>query len=582
MSIETTSGNHASNEKDVIEKAYELTTNPEILDEFEKYWEAYIDSRLDAKETAGVDLKDEPINAHILRAIEIIERMGVLQSLNAHAQTIVDSNYGIGFIVDEHGRIIAENLDAAKFTNGATSLARLKFDTQSLSEISSWIQKNPDSDGKDVLFKDVNIPGKNQTMCLFITRLKLIKELDTSNRFHFLVTSVDFDIDPETVQAIRARYGLTKAECEIAISLANGMNNSEIAVERRVLKSTIDKQIKAIREKTNTRSKVDLVRRIGRMSSKMSAVSSQLSREQLQRQRKRGMIRCGTIHLKDGRQYEYIEQGHPRGEPVLNIHTLLLSGHLTPTSEKQCVHRGWRFISPSRHGYGASSRANFSSVMEMVDQSVDDFCELLDHLKLDKVYVIDARYGQRFASRFPDRTKALICVNSTPQWHSSFLQYFPGRKRNMVKTSIHAPAAVRYLARVGQILIQSGRERIFINSLNKDNPVDLEALENPDIYDVVHKGVHHITAQGVEAHAWDVRLMHTDQAADAARLKVPVSVLYGEKCGYIPPTVVESYTNLLPHSHARQIEGAGNYLIHTHFEEVLRELEMYRDNWPSP
>ena len=571
---------HLSKEKNAIEKAYEVTTNPEILDEFEKYWEAYIDSRLQKSSEQGLDFKDEPINAHILRAIEIIERMGVLKSLNAHAQTIVDSNYGLGFIVNKEGRIIAQNLDATKFMKGAKNLTGLKIDEPSLIEISEWMQRVNTLDTADVLFKDIDVPDKNKSMCLFITRLKLIDELDSSNQSHFLITSVDFDIDPETVQAIRTRFRLSNAEIEIAISLANGMNNSEIAIERKVHKSTVDKQVKQIREKTRTRSVVDLVRILGQMSSKMSAVSSQISREQIQRQKKIGMTRRSTIHLKDGRRYEFIEQGHPRGRPVLNIHTLLSGGHLTRTAEKQSVHRGWRFISPSRHGYGASSRANFSTVTEMIDKSVDDFCELLDHLMIDKIYVIDAKYGQRFASRFPDRTKALLCVNSTPQWHPSFLQYLSGRKRNMVKTSIHAPAAVRYLAKVGQLLIQSGREEMFITSLNKDNPVDLEALQNQEIYDVLEKGVRHVVAQGVEAHAWDVKVMHTDQSADTARLKIPVSILYGEHCTYIPPSLVESYTSLLTEGRARQIKGAGTYLIHSHFDEVLNELEMYEKILP--
>ena len=37
---------YISQEKDVIEKAYEVTTNPEILDQFEEYWEAYLDTLL--------------------------------------------------------------------------------------------------------------------------------------------------------------------------------------------------------------------------------------------------------------------------------------------------------------------------------------------------------------------------------------------------------------------------------------------------------------------------------------------------------------------------------------------------------
>lgn len=568
---------YIAQEKDVIEKAYEVTTNPEILDQFEEYWEAYLDTLLQNKTDKNIDLTTVPINAHILRAIEIIERMGVLKTADSYAQNIVDSNYGIGFIVDKYGNIISQNVDAKELIDQSMTLSGIDFDQKSFVEISNWIKKPVDCDKQAALFKDVYTrAGRN--VCLFITPLKLIDEDPLSNEYHFLIASVDFDVDYKTLRTIQNRYDLTEAETEILVELLNGRNNREISEIRNVSKITVDKQVKQIRLKTDTRSVVELVRRIGTMSQKMSSVRSQISRESLNRKLKKGMLRRGFLFLKDGRQYEYIEQGHPRGEPVLHIHTLLSSGRLTPTSEIKCAHKGWRFISPSRHGYGESHRASFSSVMEMVDKSVDDFCQLLDHLNIEKAYILEAKYGQRFAARYPNRVKALICINTIPIWDSSFLQYLSGRKRNMVKTSIHAPAAVRYLARVGHLLIQSGRERVFLNGLNKENPTDLAVLDNQEIYDVLETGVRHVVAQGVEGHAWDVQLMHTDQSQDIRRLQVPVSIIYGEKCHTLPKAMVESYTSQLNNCRTREVKGAGAYLIHTHFDEVLDELKLLREH----
>ncbi len=568
---------YISQEKDVIEKAYEVTTNPEFLDQFEEYWEAYLDTLLQNKTDKDIDLTTVPINDHILRAIEIIERMGVLKSADSYAQKIVDSNYGIGFIVDKYGNIISQNVDAQAFIDESRTLSGIAIDERSLIEISNWIKKPVDSDKQTALFKDVYSRG-GKRVCLFITPLKLIDDDPLANQHHFLIASVDFDVDYKTLKTIQKRYELTEAETEILVELLNGKNNREISESRNVSKITVDKQVKQIRLKTETRSVVELVRRVGTMSQKMSSVRSQISRESQQRKLKKGMLRRGVLFLKDGRQYEYIEQGHPRGEPVLHIHTLLSSGRLTHTSEIRCAQEGWRFISPSRHGYGESHRTSFSSVMEMVDKSVDDFCQLLDHLNIEKAYVIEAKYGQRFAVKHPDRVKALICLNTIPTWDSSFLQYLSGRKRNMVKTSIHAPAAVRYLARVGHLLIQSGRERVFLNGLNKENPTDLAVLENDEIYNVLEAGVRHVVAQGVEGHAWDVRLMHTDQSQDIRKLQVPVSVIYGEKCHTLPKAMVESYTSLLSNSRTREVKGAGGYLIHTHFAEVLNELKLLKEH----
>lgn len=312
------------------------------------------------------------------------------------------------------------------------------------------------------------------------------------------------------------------------------------------------------------------------MSAKMSAVTSQISRTSAERLSTQTLMRRHTISLRDGRQSEYIEQGHPRGEPVIYIHTLLLSGMITRSSELKCVSKGWRFIAPSRHGYGKSDRANFKSVRENLDICVNDIVQLLDHLGLEKVIVVSSRHGQRLAALYPDRVKGLITLNAAPIWHPSYLSYFNGRKRNMIKTSIHAPTAVRYLARVGKLLIDSGQERLFLKGMNRDSAVDTAALDIPEVYHVLEHGVKHISAQGVDAHAWDVQLTHTDQSADASRVKAPVTILYGSECDYMQPVVAETYASILHDARIREVKGAGTYLQHTHFDVLLGELERFR------
>ena len=81
---------------------------------------------------------------------------------------------------------------------------------------------------------------------------------------------------------------------------------------------------------------------------------------------------------------------------------------ITKSAEIACVKNGWRFIAPSRHGYGQSDRANFKTIQESLDINVDDFIQLLDHLEIEKAIVVSARHGQRLAYRYPDRVKALI------------------------------------------------------------------------------------------------------------------------------------------------------------------------------
>ena len=565
-------------EKDVIDKAYETILKPEYFDEFEEIWDEYIElythsnSRIFAEERF---VEDTSLDRHISRVIEITDRMGLQKSNNSHAQNIVDNTNGFGLILNKFGDITAYNVDALPIAEECKNIKDLDFDDEVTADLLQWIRKDVKVPNKDVLFLDTYYGAEQKFMCLFVIPIKVMDNSVATHQYHFLVTSVNFELDLRSVGVIMRRFELTKAESEIAIHLANGLSNRDISEIREVSKETVDKQVKVIRSKTNTKSIVDLVRKLGLMSAKVSAVSSQAMHTNGVREKRHAKVKRSLMTLRDGRQYEYIEQGHPRGQVVLNVHKFFENGQITPDAELRCFKKGWRFISPSRHGYGASDSVKFSDLNEMVDKSVDDFCELLDHLNIEKAIIINGKYGQRFAVRHPDRTQSLICINETPQWHSSFLKSLVGRQRRLIATSIYAPVVNRYLAKLSYILTMSGKADLFIKALH-DNDIDRKALENVDIYHIVEEGLRHSVNQGVEAHLWDIKLAHMDQSADAYRVNRPVSILYGQKCSFPSSGIVDSYASMLNIPRVRQIENAGKYLMHTHFHEILSELELYR------
>ena len=565
-------------EKNVIDKAYEIILKPESFYEFEEVWDKYIDvyalghSQVLSDENFS---EDTSLNEHISRAIEITDRMGIQKPRHSHAQNIVDNTNGFGLILNKLGDIKAYNVDAAPIAKASKNIKDLDFDDEVTTNLLQWIRRDFVVPNKDVLFLDTYYGAEQKFMCLFVIPIKVSDNSVATHQFHFLVTSVNFELDLRSVGVIMRRFELTKAESEIAIHLANGLSNRDISDVRGVSKETVDKQVKIIRSKTNSKSIVDLVRKLGLMSAKVSAVSSQAMQTNGSREKRHVKIKRSLMTLRDGRQYEYMEQGHPRGQVVLNIHKYFENGQITPDAELRCFKKGWRFISPSRHGYGASDCVKFSDLNEMVDKSVDDFCELLDHLNIDKAIIINGKYGQRFALRYPDRTQSLICINDTPQWHSSFLKCLDGRQRRLIASSIYAPIVNRYLAKVSYILTMSGKSDVLIKALH-DAEVDREALKNADIYHIVEEGLRHSVNQGVESHLWDLKLAHKDQSADAYRLNRPVSILYGQKCSFPTPVVVDSYASMLNIPRVREIQNAGQYLMHTHFHEVLNELELYR------
>ncbi|WP_249872127.1 alpha/beta fold hydrolase [Oceanobacillus saliphilus] len=107
----------------------------------------------------------------------------------------------------------------------------------------------------------------------------------------------------------------------------------------------------------------------------------------------------------EGLTIEYSMIGN--GEPVFLFH----GGHSNCNEEfgyKTLVDNGYSLITPSRAGYGGTSK----EIGESLTKACEYYVKLLDHLHLDQVHVIAISAGGptgiRFASLFPEKVRSLI------------------------------------------------------------------------------------------------------------------------------------------------------------------------------
>ena len=79
--------------------------------------------------------------------------------------------------------------------------------------------------------------------------------------------------------------------------------------------------------------------------------------------------------------------------------------------------RKLRVVRPDMRGFGASTPmpADFPWTLDIV---IDDYCRLLDQLKLERVHVVSAKIGgviaRAFAARRPERVRTLTVAGSPP------------------------------------------------------------------------------------------------------------------------------------------------------------------------
>lgn len=105
----------------------------------------------------------------------------------------------------------------------------------------------------------------------------------------------------------------------------------------------------------------------------------------------------------------YIDEG--KGEVILSFHGIC-GGYDQAYDTLSDKTDYYRVIAPSRFGYPGSDVPENPSV----DNQVETFVELLDSLKVDKVYVLGTSAGGASAIKFallhPERTKGLILYSS--------------------------------------------------------------------------------------------------------------------------------------------------------------------------
>lgn len=469
-------------EQSLIKETYAASLQPERLGVFEEFWEAYIDTNLLDDTDGGID--NEFLQSHFGMALGIVDRIRHDNEDEDYFQRLVISHPGQAFIINQDGKIICANPDAANFIESAASLNELPLETEDVELLLHWsksFQYREQMGKTPYLFKKVNWGNKTHTTLMLAPISPPQSGTQNTHRElrYYLVAQIDLEVKNIALPAIQEHLGLTQAESKIAMHLANGMSVKEIAKMRGTSDQTVRTQVKRILAKTKTRDIADVVRLMLSLSGKFNSVTGQSQRHTIAHL-KNNIIRRYNLILPDGRFMEYVEQGHPNGTPVLQMHSVTNGVILTDEAAQKAVLRKWRFITPSRPGYGNSDPNPTRTPDENIDAAVADFIYLLDHLEISTCHILSGWAGcfsQRFALNFPHRVKGIVQTGSVPIWHISHLSAMKSRHRVILKTSIFAPAAAPYMVRVAKALIDNGKSHLFVEGVEQESQFDLSVLQ---------------------------------------------------------------------------------------------------------
>lgn len=562
----------------LIDETYAATLDPLRYDALMDAWVSYIDKL--PPERGDDPFQRDGMYVHFQRALAILDRMGRSTARETSAASIAAQMPGIGIVLDPEGRVIAMNPGAQHLSamNRVERLSHLELDSDTVERAESWMTEEtriPSANG--FLFIPCLIGRDRTPSCLLITPISLNSATDADIADNaFLLATVDIRLDGAVSDNLTAAFNLSDAETEVALLLANGQQPGEIAKLRTASVSTIRSQIRSILNKLKARNITDAVRTISGFAANYTTARA-ISRAAPPLVGAQRLRRTGHMVLRDGRRLAWTEQGDFEGRPILFFHNMLYGVAWTDPSVEVLARKGWRVISPSRPGFGASDYDPQTTPEARVAATVSAFEQLCDHLNLPPVFVFGhvagLIYAQDFAAKNPDRVTSLLGVSHFPYWHDDILKQLPVRQRVVAATTRRAPSALGFVVRAGIALIDSGREDMFIHALHKDVPDDMRALRRPEVYAAIIDGLRHTVRQGGNAFMADCPLVLQDWTSTSQRVTVPYKIIHGSGDKVVSDIHRDGFHAAVPDVPIIKISGAGQYLLYTHWPDIIAAIE---------
>lgn len=206
---------------------------------------------------------------HIQKALEIRQVLGVAQQRLAGAEAMVDASATATFLLTKQGRVLHRNAATECLLGQADGLVlhdgmltaseecfkeqlRKLFDDAAIPIAPQW-----KADPARALL--LHRSAGHQPLQLLASPLLPAHRDRSKADLVLLVTDPEKPVNfPDDV--LRALYGLTPAQTEVANGLLTGYTLGEIATLRRVSVGTVRQQVKSILTKTGARRQSDLVR----------------------------------------------------------------------------------------------------------------------------------------------------------------------------------------------------------------------------------------------------------------------------------------------------------------------------------
>lgn len=552
----------SENQSNLRDAVYDLALNPDSLDDFTKAWEQFLTSH---ELGQGDEIKlQESFEKHFSRSFHLLEKIGrSAKTDHSSLQQFVDDRSSPSIALDNKGRILAINAEALTLFGADQA-------TASLIEV---VHKDSRASLSTGLEKLSNTGTAEPILVLLRSRMPALMLMQPMAGTNLIIADISgSNWDERVTITLRAMYGLTTRECEVAALLYRGLTIKQVADQQHRSLETVRKHTKSLLTKTETRSQPRLMRLLTSLNFAHAGdhtpiwMNSQCANH--------------TIKLADGRKLAYYDAGKKNGKPIVVLHGIMHDPELPPSIHQMLLDKGYRIIGMSRAWYGESSPPLNSN--DVLQTAACDLEYLLDQLDINKVTVLGCMAGTIhayvFAARCGDRVRRIINLSGmVPIVGDDQIDAMPFGVRAIARTARYFPKLFPTLIRTGVALIDGGNIRKLLNTGYRSSPVDFAATQDPEIFKRISTGYRFAVHHGYSAYSHEGIAIMQDRSEDVEKLHCRVDYINGTHDGLTAIEAVRAFCEKYPKIHLHEIAHGGHLLIYTCPSEVAETLSALLD-----
>ncbi|WP_415884122.1 alpha/beta fold hydrolase [Neptuniibacter sp. QD34_54] len=507
-----------------------------------------------------------------------------------------------------HQADLNDQLDALAFDQGPPALALssngqiVGYNSSATSILDDLVNLNIFQLGVNQVdfnnFKDRTIRHQGPS----ILRVYLNKQTHTSFVFTgryqsdhqlFLLQEAGLQWSKSMDTALHDIFKLTKAEREVLVCLARGLQTEQISLERQSKISTVRQQIKSILQKLGVTSQTQAtalaatlgnqthnehIKKVSSPDKKESSYSlskpvfNQLQQDQF---------------VRNNRRVGWRRYGKKGGKPVLLMHsTYFGAGEYAP--ERVLANQSnLDVIIVERPGYGKTQAPLSLTTESILDTHIKDCYYLLNKLGWEKAWLTSHDFGfvsaAAFANHYPEKVLGLYAISPPPLFSSnSNLSSIPVQQRAFIWAARHCFWMIKLLLRLSHVQSRKLGPTRWLEMAFDGAPEELEIFKTEAGREVSEKSYHFNLVQNSKGQVLDLQVSIANDWAELLReVQIPLAGLTGQRNTTFDVEAVRELTSIKPTFIIDELEMASLTMTltdidtcYTHFLDFIKSSSL--------